>query len=71
MELVPAASEQEAAAIAAAIARFDADTAPAPAAPAQAQRESRWLRAARLEGVARGAAAAPTWGDPLAGSAGP
>ena len=70
MELLPAASEQEAAAIAAAIARFDADTAPAPA-PARAPRESRWLRAARLEGVARGAAAAPTWGDPVAGSAGP
>jgi hypothetical protein len=49
--ITPAASPQEAAAIVAAIARFQADTAPiaAPATPVQ----SGWLAAARREAVSR------------------
>jgi hypothetical protein len=43
------ASEEEAAAIAAAVERFAADTAPAPAAPAVEM--DPWLRAALVEGV--------------------
>jgi hypothetical protein len=49
--ITPAPSEQEAAAIVAALERFRADTAPAEA-PAQAA-ESGWLRAARPEAVER------------------
>ena len=49
--ITPAPSEQEAAAIIAALERFRADTAPAEA-PAKAA-ESDWLRAARLEAVGR------------------
>jgi hypothetical protein len=49
--ITPAPSDQEAAAIVAALERFRADTTPAEA-TAQAA-ESGWLRAARLEGVAR------------------
>jgi hypothetical protein len=49
--IVPAPSELEAAAIAAALERFRAETAPPPRRAALAQ--SGWLRAARLEAVAR------------------
>ena len=54
----PPASELEAAAIVAAIERFQRDTADAPQSPA-APRESPWLRAARLEAVGLDADAAP------------
>ncbi len=51
--ITPAATAEEAAAIAAALARFAQDTAPAAdAAPSQTP----WQRAALLEGVARAAA---------------
>ncbi|HEY1777325.1 MAG TPA: hypothetical protein VGG41_14295 [Solirubrobacteraceae bacterium] len=49
--ITPAPSQAEAAAIVAALERFRADTAPTEA-PATAA-ESGWLRAARLEAVAR------------------
>jgi hypothetical protein len=49
--IAPAPSELEAAAIAAALERFRQDTAPPPR-PASAS-QSGWLRAARLEAVAR------------------
>jgi hypothetical protein len=49
--VAPAASPEEAAAVVAALERFMRDTAPPPA-PAPA-RLSGWLRAARLEAVAR------------------
>jgi hypothetical protein len=49
MELNPSASADEAAAIAAAIARFEAQTAPAESAAGEAA--SPWQRAALVEGV--------------------
>src|SRR5215207_4752253 len=49
--LTQAASEGEAAAVVAAVERFLADTAPAP--PPAASAQSRWQRAALLEGVSR------------------
>jgi hypothetical protein len=49
--ITPAPSEPEAAAIAAALERFRAETAPPPRPASAAQ--SGWLRAARLEAVAR------------------
>jgi hypothetical protein len=49
MELKPSASPNEAAAIAAAIARFEAETAPAESAAGEAV--SPWQRAALVEGV--------------------
>jgi hypothetical protein len=57
----PAASPQEAAAIAAAIERFIAETAP-PAAPAGGAM-SRWQRAALLDGVGARAEFEPPWGN--------
>lgn len=56
----PAASEDEAAAIAAALERFLAETAP----PAGGEQASPWQRAALLEGVSarEGAAAPQGWG---------
>jgi hypothetical protein len=55
------ASPAEAAAVIAAVERFLRDHAPAPAAPEQ--RTNAWLRAARLEGLGRGASAPEPWGD--------
>jgi hypothetical protein len=49
--VAPAASEEEAAAVVAALERFMRETAPAPAAPPA--RRNPWQRAALLEGVAR------------------
>jgi hypothetical protein len=57
----PAASPQEAAAIAAAIERFIVETAPA-AAPAGGA-TSRWQRAALLDGVGARADFDPPWGN--------
>jgi hypothetical protein len=57
----PAASPQEAAAIAAAIERFIAETAPAPTPAAGAT--SRWQRAALLDGVGTKAELDPPWGN--------
>jgi hypothetical protein len=55
-------STVEAAAIAAALERFLADTMPPPRAP---RSPSAWARAALLEGVDRDARPiVPTWGDP-------
>jgi hypothetical protein len=51
IRIAPAPSEQEAAAIAAALERFRQETAPPPRPQSAAQ--SGWLRAARLEAVAR------------------
>jgi hypothetical protein len=56
------ASPAEAAAVIAAVERFMRDTAPPPAAPPR--RANPWLRAARLEGLGRGASAPEPWGDP-------
>ena len=58
--IAPAASPQQAAAIAAALERFLYDTAPAAATPAD--RGSPWERAAIAEGV--GLEAPSPWGDP-------
>jgi hypothetical protein len=59
IELVSAgASEDEAAAIVAALERFLADTAPAPDPPAQ----SRWQRAALEEGIAARQVSGAAWG---------
>jgi hypothetical protein len=58
----PAASPEEAAAIAAAIEQFLWDTAPAPA-PAQT-RVNPWQRAGLFEGVGRSADDPSPWGDP-------
>jgi len=57
---VPGASVQEAAAIAAALERFIAETA-AHSAPARTQPAGAWKQAALVEGVARGPAASPPW----------
>ena len=57
IRIAGAPTEAEAAAIAAAIERFQRDTAPAPS-PSRS-RQSGWLRAARLEAVGRDAAANP------------
>ena len=54
-------SEDEAAAIAAAIEQFLRDTAPPPAPPGPTV--SPWRRAALLEGVGRDPAGASPWGD--------
>ena len=56
------ASEAEAAAIAAAIEQFLADTAPAPAPPAPAR--SAWQRAALEEGIAARQVSGSAWGQP-------
>jgi hypothetical protein len=55
------ATQEEAAAIAAAIEGFLRDTAPAPQRPAPGI--SPWTRAARFEGVGRGAQDPSPWGD--------
>jgi hypothetical protein len=61
IELVTgAASESEAAAIAAAVEQFLADTAPAPASPVDPRR--RWLQAALEEGVSARQIGARGWG---------
>lgn len=61
IELVsPAAPPQEAAAIAAAIEQFLAETAPAPASPADSL--SRWQRAALEDGVTARASLPSRWG---------
>jgi hypothetical protein len=57
----PAASPQEAAAIAAAIERFIAETAPAPAAAGETP--GRWQRAALLDGVGAKSELASPWGN--------
>jgi hypothetical protein len=63
IELVtPAPSDQEAAAIAAAIERFIAETAPPPA--DARDRQSPWQRAAIREGVTAAAALGSAWGEP-------
>lgn len=56
------ASPAEAAAVIAAVERFMRDHAPAqaPAEPAT----NPWVRAARLEGLGRGASSPSPWGDP-------
>jgi hypothetical protein len=59
----PVASPQEAAAVAAAIERFIAETAPAPAPAGGAT--SRWQRAALLDGVGARAELDPPWGNRL------
>jgi hypothetical protein len=59
----PAASPQEAAAIAAAIERFIAET--APAAEPTGGATSRWQRAALLDGVGAKAELDPPWGNRL------
>ena len=51
MAVPPSATDEEAAAIAAAIERFTHDTAPAPAGGGEAL--DPWIRAAMLEGVSR------------------
>jgi hypothetical protein len=56
------ASPAEAAAVMAAVEQFLRNTAPPPAAPEP--RTNPWLRAARLEGLGRGASAPEPWGDP-------
>lgn len=58
--VAPGASPEEAAAVIAAIERFMRDTAPPPAAPAP--QANPWVRATRLAGTRRAAAATP-WGD--------
>lgn len=60
IELSPAASPQEAAAIAAAIEQFLAETAPTPGTPGGTQ--SRWQRAALEDGVAVRASLPSRWG---------
>jgi hypothetical protein len=60
--IAPAASPEEAAAVAAAIERFLRDHAPPPAAAAPARNP--WLRAALLEGTGREPDAPSAWGDP-------
>lgn len=57
----PAATPDEAAAIAAAIEQFLRDTAPVPAPPS---RSSGWARAAVLEGATLASASPDPWGDP-------
>jgi hypothetical protein len=54
------ASNEEAAAIAAAIEQFMHDTAPAPSTAKRAQ--SPWLRAGLIEGTGRGKGASTPWG---------
>jgi hypothetical protein len=56
------ASPEEAAAVVSAIEQFLRDTAPPPAPPSR--REEPWVRAARLEAVAREPDAPSAWGDP-------
>ena len=58
--IVPEPSDQEAAAIAAAIERFVAETAPAPASAAEGR--NAWQRAAIHEGVAARAELRSPWG---------
>jgi len=65
--VTPTPSRSEAAAIAAAIERFLAETAPAPAA---AQGFGGWQRAALLEGIGSGRAAPSPWGEPRGWGAG-
>jgi hypothetical protein len=55
------ASETEAAAIAAALEQFLAETAPA---PESGERESPWLRAALVEGVSARDVRGPRWESP-------
>jgi hypothetical protein len=57
IKTVPAATEQEAAAVVAALERFARD--PAAPASAPAASTSGWLRAARIEAVSRDPGAAP------------
>jgi hypothetical protein len=56
------ASESEAAAIAAAVEQFLADTAPAPESAGEPQ--SRWLRAALEEGISARQISGRSWGAP-------
>jgi hypothetical protein len=61
--VAPSASEEEAAAIVAALERFMRDTAPRPAPPPP--RRNPWQRAALLEATGREPDEPSPWGDPF------
>ena len=61
--VAPSASDEEAAAVIAAVQQFIRDTAP-PVAPAP-PRTNAWLRAALLEGTGREPDEPSPWGDPV------
>jgi hypothetical protein len=62
------ASQTEAAAIAAAVEQFLADTAPAP--EGAGEQQSQWLRAALEEGISARQVSGTTWGSPPGGGLG-